>query len=485
MPRRKTPASRGPAVPRSIVIEAGYVLAYDESRDGHRLLRNASVLIEGGKIAAVRSGRRLPAPKTARGVRLPGAIVLPGFISGHTHVASATPTRGLIEGGRAYARPLELVDQLSDRDLDALTAHNLAELLLSGCTTQVEMSLSLRQAKSYVRVAGKWGVRGYPGAMIPSIGRLFPVWFRGDDDALFRSEPETLAEIDENLAFARDLAGRPSPLLRPMMAAHAPDTHTPATLRALAAAAREIGTGIQIHLSQIPPETTSVARVWNTSPVRFLAEHGVLDGPVFAAHLVEFDWRKDRTVIDRPGFVYAHCPSANGAGGNTQPYPEALAAGVPAAIGIDTHSNDYLENLKLAVLLGRTRATLGISAAAPDAVPVRAPSVMDAIESATLVPARALGRRDLGRIAEGAAADLVAVDVSDFLVGSGALPPDPLNNLLYANGTAVKYVMTDGRFQVENGKLTVADPGAVRDKGARVVKRLWARLEAEGFFRNP
>jgi len=51
------------------------------------------------------------------------------------------------------------VERLSDDELDALTALNLAELLRSGCTTQVEMSLSLRQAESYVRVAERWGVR--------------------------------------------------------------------------------------------------------------------------------------------------------------------------------------------------------------------------------------------------------------------------------------------------------------------------------------
>ncbi len=40
-------------------------------------------------------------------------------------------------------------------------------------------------------------------------------------------------------------------------------------------------------------------------------------------------------------------------GGQTQQYPEALGAGMNVNIGIDTHSNDYLENLKLAVLYGR------------------------------------------------------------------------------------------------------------------------------------
>ena len=30
------------------------------------------------------------------------------------------------------------------------------------------MSLTLRQAESYVRLAERWGVRGFPGSMIPN-----------------------------------------------------------------------------------------------------------------------------------------------------------------------------------------------------------------------------------------------------------------------------------------------------------------------------
>ena len=44
--------------------------------------------------------------------------------------------------------PLELADQLDDDDMDALTSRNLAEPIRSGCTMQVEQSLSPRQAET-------------------------------------------------------------------------------------------------------------------------------------------------------------------------------------------------------------------------------------------------------------------------------------------------------------------------------------------------
>jgi len=72
----------------------------------------------------------------------------------------------------------------------------------------------------------------------------------------------------------------------------------------------------------------------------------------------------------------------------------------------NTHSNDYVENIKLAVLYGRARAWL---LADKSLVPLKAPTLWDAIASATLNPANGLKREDLGRIAVGAKADLCTI----------------------------------------------------------------------------
>jgi cytosine/adenosine deaminase-related metal-dependent hydrolase len=260
-----------------------------------------------------------------------------------------------------------------------------------------------------------------------------------------------------------------------MMSPHATDTHTPATMQALAEAARTLGTGIHIHLAQVPIEPVATARMWGQSPARFCAAHGLMDGVFFAAHLAAFDFAADAALFGEKGAVYAHCPSASGAGGDTQPWPEALAAGLRTNIGIDTHSNDYVENLKLAVLYGQARHSLSGGGTVN-------PSILQAVESATRIAADGLKRPDLGRIKPGAKADLVSLDVSGWLVGGGAMPPEPLNNLLYANGRMVRHVMTDGVFQVWEGALVVDDPARVAREGGAAVQKIWARLESEGWF---
>ncbi|MDG2321340.1 MAG: amidohydrolase family protein [Rhodospirillaceae bacterium] len=458
------------------VIEAGWVLT--EKNGVHKLLGDASVLISGDRIVKVESGRidgdytRIDASKQ---------LVVPGFISGHTHACTATPTRGLIEGGRRpnNRRPQELVEQLTDDDLDTLTAYNVAELLRGGTTTHVEMSLSLRQAQSYVRVAEAWGVRGYPGGMIPGSRILGPIWARTDDQVLFDAEDAILEEVAANLAFAKSKMGAAGGRILPMMTPHATDTHTPKTMAAIADAVKELGTGIHIHLSQSSTETERVKRLWGMTPTQWLDSFGLLDGTVFGAHMGGLDWDIDPAILIERGVVLAHCPSAGGAGGFSQNYPEALAAGMAVNIGIDTHSNDYLENLKLAVLYGQARTILQQSNGGRA---VKKPTIWTALRNATQVPAAALKRDDIGRITLGTKADLVSIDISGLLVGGGTLPPEPLNNLLYANGMMVRHVMTDGRLQIFDGHLVADNEDRVTDEGGQVMASIYDQLHSEKWF---
>ncbi|MEZ5474852.1 MAG: amidohydrolase family protein [Steroidobacteraceae bacterium] len=463
---------------RRYVIDAG--LALLEANGQLEVRDNMSIVVEGDRIAAIENGTSAWR-RYGRALRIDARrhFVVPGFISGHTHVAGGTTTRGIIEMGRSFARPLVLADELSDDELDAITSFNLAELLLSGCTTQLEMSLSLKQAESYVRVAKRLGARGYPGGMIPGIHRLFPVWFRANDQALFDSVPDTLAEIQANLEFGRRNRNAADGRIQPMMTPHATDTQTPETMRALAAAAVELGTGIQIHLSQSANETNTVRRLWGMTPTQWCASFGMMNGPFFGAHMSGLDFAVDPAVLNANAAVYAHCPSGGGAGGGTQPYPEALAQDMRVNIGIDTHSNDYVENLKLSVLYGQARSSL---IGTTSAIPLTNPTMWNSIDGATRIAAAGLRRPDLGRLAVGAKADIVSINVSGPLVGVGTLPPEPLNNLLYANGMSVRHVMTDGRLQVWNGRFVAADLGRISREAGRAIERLWDSLRAEGFF---
>jgi hypothetical protein len=75
---------------------------YAAGPHGPQLIRDGHLIVEAGMINAVNAG---PAPAGLLTLSLPGHLLLPGLISGHTHVAGGTPTRGIIEGGRSFALP--------------------------------------------------------------------------------------------------------------------------------------------------------------------------------------------------------------------------------------------------------------------------------------------------------------------------------------------------------------------------------------------
>lgn len=458
-------------------LQADWTLIMQDGR--MEVVDDAVVVVKDGAIDEVRRGGAATGNLTIR--RLEGQLLTPGFISGHTHVTGGSATRGIIEGGRSYGRSIDILDTLNDDEYDALTEFNLAEILLSGCTTQVEMSFNLGQAKAYARAAKKWGVRGYVGSMMPDSSRLNPIWFREEDQVLLDSVPGTLEEVAANLAFGKELLAENLPLLKPMMAPHATDTHTPETMKAIYEAAKELGTGLHIHLSQSVRETDRVRRMWGMTPTEWLKSFGFFEMPVFGAHMGGCVPEIDFPVLKEGGGVYAHCPSGGGPGarGGLQPYVEALNAGVRTNVGIDTHSNDYLENMKLAVLFGRMRGRMLQDAGDKD---LKLPTIWAAVQGATLNAADGLRRNDLGRIEAGARADLTSIDVSGFIVGTGASPREPLNHLHYANGNSVRDVLIDGSFKVADGTLVVADAAEIQRKGGDVVRKIWEVLDGEDWF---
>lgn len=473
---------------KTIVIQPSWVLV--PSGDGLDMLYDHDVVVTGDRIDAVRPRQRTSDPR----VDASGHILFPGFISGHSHAAAGTLTRGWIEENgvidrsgpsRSFFRAMDMIDSLSDDDLDDLTALNVAEMVRSGCTTQVEMSLSLKQVQSYVRVATKYGFRGFAGGMVPGMTRLGPIWNRGPgrSDILESADADTLAEIAANLKYARSVHGSSNGLIMMMMAPSVTPVFTAASFKAIQEAVVELGTATHVHIqaNNNPRHKALIAEYWKMPELAMIQSTGLLNQRVFGAHCYLDDAEKDLAVMAHPNFTFIHCPSAAGAGqrASTQVYPEALAAGVNTSIGFDTHSNDYVENMKLAVIQGRGRAVL-LSKTSP--VKMKEPTIWDAIKSATLAGAKGLGRSDLGRIEAGAKADLCTIDVSGLLMGNGIAPREPWNNLLYANGLSVRHVMIDGEWKVRDGSVLFDDEAGLRSRGGAAAKKIWDRLEKDGFF---
>src|SRR2546429_6134386 len=106
-----------------------------------------------------------------------------------------------------------------------------------------------------------------------------------------------------------------------------------------------------------------------------------------------------------------------------------------------------------------------------------AASAAEVFEAATLGGARALGRDDLGRLAPGACADIVVID----LTGGGTLRygpvRDPVKSLVECGiGDDVETVVVDGAVRMRDRTIPGVDLETIRRQAQAAGADVWSRL---------
>jgi 5-methylthioadenosine/S-adenosylhomocysteine deaminase len=197
-----------------------------------------------------------------------------------------------------------------------------------------------------------------------------------------------------------------------------------------------------------------------------LAAAGVFDGRVLAAHSIWLS-PEDIAVYVAHDVAVAHCPQSNAKlASGIAPVVDLLAAGVRVGLGTDGPASnndlDLWEELRLAALLARLRQ--GDAGAIPAAA---------ALDLATRGAGEALGRPDLGVLAPGAKADMMAVRLDDPafvpLLDDGML----VEHLVWsASSRLVTDVWVGGDQVVAEGAVRTVDVGRARYEVGRRAARL-------------
>ena len=322
------------------------------------------------------------------GLREPGKsdrLVLPGLVNCHCH-APMTLLRG-VGGGLPLKRWLEeaifpLEAKLTDEDVHAGALWGAMEMLAGGTTTVADM-----YEWNYQQAFLEAGMR----ARVTTVGRL--------------GAPGRLAECIERTRSwnerMRDEARGDVYMDICVHSEYLTDEHF---CRELAAANRELGRRLHVHVSETRREHEECVARHGKTPIAYLADTGLLDRGGYAAHCV---WCTDddfRIMAERDVSL-VHNPTSNmKLGSGFARIVRAMELGVNVALGTDgTASNDNLdmfEEMHLASLIHK-----GIA---------NDPTVLspwDVVEMATKNGAKALGRGDIGEIAVGKKADFCVVDL--------------------------------------------------------------------------
>ena len=262
-------------------------------------------------------------------------------------------------------------------------------------------------------------------------------------------EDERYIMTDSERVIASFHDSQPGAMLQVALAPCSPFTVSPDLMRASASLARSADVRLHTHLAETVDEASYCRQRFGVDPVELAEQLGWLGDDVWWAHAVHVDGGGVRRLAET-GTGVAHCPTSNmRLGSGIAPLQAYLEEGVPVGIGVDgSASNDgggMLSEARQAMLLARLASATG-----GPLLPART-----ALRLATAGGAEILGRKDLGSLESGKAADLIAVRLDHLeYAGSGW---DPVAALLLCAPVRIDRSWVHGRTVVEDGELTTVD----------------------------
>lgn len=453
------------------LIQGGWVVGHNGRE--HEIIEGGVVVVEDSRVLYV--GESYAEPVDRR-IEAPRRLISPGFINTHVHARTNASDHLLNDVGRpeflarnylSSGAPLRgRRPQRRPEDVWVGARFGLLQAMKCGATTILEIGTVGGNGEEFVKMAGDLGVRIYTS----------PQYRTGD----FLSEPDgrIVYDWDEErgreglrraVEFIERHHGSYGDRVRGMLYPGQLDTCSPELLRETRSAARRLGIGIQLHAAMNLWEFHEILRRHRMTPIQHLASLDFLGPDVFLAHclfVTGFDWVKmpygdDLKLIADAGATVAHSPLKYGKIGITlRSFQRYLDRGIRVSIGTDTFPRDIITELRYAALFCRI---------ADENFMVGKPR--DVYNAATVAPAAALGRDDIGRLAPGAKADLIIVNL-DHLHAGAVL--DPIKTLVECgSGRDVELVMVDGRVLVEEGRATAMDEEALLAQVSRLAREEW------------
>ena len=471
------------------LVRGGWVVGFAEGT--HTLIPEGIVVYEDDRIAHV--GRRFDGRAEVE-IDARGKLVCPGFIDTHVHSGHRASHRLITDAGRPdffgqpfldisvpregrrvggdprYARP-------TDADADAgnrlLATFTIAEMLRNGITTFMEFGSQLRVQEALLGEVERLGLRAYLGAGYDS-GR----WVGDEKGRLKRvvDEAAGVKEFESAMAFIRKVDGSVNDRVRGLLAPREVETCTLDLLRATRRAADELRLPIVTHAAYNVIEFYEIVREHRMTPVELMESVGLLGRDLTVGHgnliadngFMSYSGGRDLELMGRHGVTVSHCPvNIARRARSLDSWQKYRAAGVNLALGSDTYPRDLIMQMRVASYFGKVMSHNLLSA-----------SAAEVFEAATLGGARALGRDDLGRLAPGAKADIVVIDLETRDSLRFGPIRDPIKALVeYGIGDDVITVIVDGIVRMRDRVIPGVDLAAVRREAQAAGEGVWQRVQ--------
>jgi putative selenium metabolism protein SsnA len=431
----------------------------DPSPAAPRVLYDHALMIEDGRIARIAPSHEFGDLEVDY-LDLSGRIILPGFINLHTHLYS-TFARGLhtVKPAADFTGVLKNLWWKLDRALTLDASYYsavaaLLEAIRSGTTTIVDhhaSPLAVRGSLAALhRALNDTGVRGC-------------LCYEVSD----RDGKDIAAEgIDENAAFLASCGSPGGSMIAGLFGLHASFTLSDRTLNRAVTAAQGSHAGFHIHVAEAAADQDETLKQTGKRVVDRLGDAGVLGERTIAAYAVHVN-DAEMDILASTGTVVAHNPQSNMNNAVGIVDVERLRSrGVAVGLGTDAMTYDMRQELRAglwAQRLKQSSPSAGWSA------------LLAAQWEVNPMMAGRLFGLPVGTLAEGAAADLIALAYD---------PATPLTNdslhghLVFGIASAVvDTTIVGGKVLMYRRALEVElDEEEIMAKAREAASGVWSRM---------
>jgi 5-methylthioadenosine/S-adenosylhomocysteine deaminase len=469
-------------------IEATWIVGHE--RDQHALIRDGELVYEDNKILHVGKGFEGRIDKV---IDATGMLVAPGFIDTHVHSGHRASHRLITDTGRPmyYGQPFLEISvpkegkvvkgdprYLKHGEAGAAAAFELnaaftvAELLRNGVTTFVEYGSQLSVQDALLAEVTRLRARAYlaPGYdcgrwVADASGRLTRI----RNDALGRESFNTaLAWIAKNDGAA---GGR----IRGILVPREVETSSLELLELTVRAADERKLPMATHAAYSVIEFYEVVKEHMRTPIELLDYLGMLRPTLNIGHgnfisdvpNLNYSVHRDLALMGRAGASVSHCPINIVRRGRVLDHWQRYRdAGVNMCIGSDTYPRDMIMNMRTASYLGKITGHTYFAATSADV-----------FRAATIGGAISLGRDDIGRLAPGALADIIMIDLSGRNTLRYGPVRDPIKSVVECGvGDDVDTVIVDGNMVMQGGLIAGVDFVRLRADAQAAAEQIWETL---------
>ncbi|WP_138514944.1 formimidoylglutamate deiminase [Rhodoferax bucti] len=410
---------------------------------------------------------------------LPGPV-LPGMVNAHSH-AFQRAFAGLAERRESAAddfwswrdRMYGVALRITPAQLRAVAAQLYVELLQGGYTQVCEFHYLHHQpdGQPYADEATMaWAVAD--AAADARLGlTVLPVLYERagfaqpalrPDQRRFAGTPDFIARLQATV----QASGRP--LVNAGVALHSLRAASAESIDALLAQVGDADMPIHIHVAEQMQEVRDCLAATGQRPIAWLGQRWAMDTRWQLVHATHTE-QAEIDAVARSGAGMVICPSTEGnLGDGFADLPAWLAAGVPMALGSDSHvGRQWAEELRWLEYGQRLRLQQRNVAAAPTQQPATAARLFDA---ALHAGGPAAGQALWG-LTRGARADALVLDVqTPGLLGVPA--SHQLDALVFASqGAAFQEVWVAGRRVIHKGRHVAQD--RIASAFGQVMQALW------------